>query len=148
MQHAKGQTRSSRLPRWTVACVLALALCGLGAAPTQSCGGPGTGGAGGGSGAPPVPICGNGKRENDEQCDGADLNGQTCATFNPNRPAGQLKCSGHCLLNDWDCMPSSCGNDHIDDLYEECDGSDLMGMTCEMGTHEDGCAAIRSAAST
>lgn len=40
--------------------------------------------------------CGNGYADAGEVCDGADLNGATCATQSPSTPYGTLACSGGC----------------------------------------------------
>lgn len=40
--------------------------------------------------------CGNGFADAGELCDGADLNGATCATQSPSTPYGTLACSGGC----------------------------------------------------
>jgi hypothetical protein len=134
MHRTDARPHSSRLSRVTVASVLVLAVSALGAAPTQSCGGPQTGVGGtsglGGTGGSPTARCGNGKIEAGEQCDGADLGGESCATHSPHWPAGTLTCSPLCLLNEWDCKASTCG-DGIANLNEECDGDDLMGLACE-----------------
>ena len=52
---------------------------------------------GGGGGA----VCGNGVREGGEQCDGADLDGQTCQS--QGFPGGTLACTGSCTFNTSGC---------------------------------------------
>jgi hypothetical protein len=47
-----------------------------------------------------TPVCGNGIRQAPEQCDGADLNGRTCAD---NGWTGTLRCSPICTLNWGSC---------------------------------------------
>ncbi len=47
---------------------------------------------------PSTAICGNGKREADEVCDGGDLGGATCATFG--LPPGALVCRASCQVVD------------------------------------------------
>jgi len=44
-----------------------------------------------------MPVCGNGIRENDEQCDGADMAGKNCQTLGFSR--GVLSCKPSCELN-------------------------------------------------
>lgn len=51
-----------------------------------------------------VSICGNGTVEGDEQCDGADLNGETCSSRGYD--SGTLSCNANCTFN-----VSSCSND-------------------------------------
>ena len=76
--------------------------------------------------APVVPICGNGVVEDGEQCDGADLGGQTCAS--KGFVKGTLSCSSSCAFVTSKC--SMCGNGVIDP-GEYCDGKNLRGQTCE-----------------
>lgn len=76
-----------------------------------------------------LPSCGNGTIDVvGEQCDGADLGGETCASLGfPG--GGALGCAAGCLLDTSACMPSLCGNGVIDGA-EQCDGTDLGGATC------------------
>lgn len=55
-----------------------------------------TGGGGGASSS-----CGNGSAENGEQCDGGDLNGQTCTS--QGFPSGTLSCTPSCTLYTGGC---------------------------------------------
>ena len=62
----------------------------------------GTCSGGGGGGA----VCGNGVREGGEQCDGADLGGQTCQS--QGFSGGTLSCTGSCTFNTSACT-AACG---------------------------------------
>jgi hypothetical protein len=49
-------------------------------------------------------LCGNGVLDAaDEECDGSDLGGQTCASITPSTPVGTLRCSATCAF-----VTSSC----------------------------------------
>jgi prepilin-type N-terminal cleavage/methylation domain-containing protein len=48
--------------------------------------------------APPAPTCGNGAIDSGEQCDGTNLNSQTCATVLGTGTTGTLSCSASCQL--------------------------------------------------
>lgn len=74
----------------------------------------------------PPPPCGNGQIDAGEQCDGANLDGKTCADFGG--AAGQpLSCNSQCQLVTTGCDP--CGNGQLD-AGEQCDGAKLDGKTC------------------
>lgn len=73
-------------------------------------------------------VCGNGRAEPGEECDGQDLNSLDCQLMAPEFTGGELQCSSSCLLNVADC--STCGNGNLDTITEECDGADLGGVTC------------------
>jgi cysteine-rich repeat protein len=60
-----------------------------------------------------------------EQCDGADLEGATCAT--QGFDGGALACDGACMLDTSGC--TTCG-DGIVSPPESCEGDDLGGTTC------------------
>lgn len=47
------------------------------------------------------PVCGDGAREGDEQCDGDDLGGATCDS--QGLPQGELACKGDCTLDSSGC---------------------------------------------
>jgi len=64
------------------------------------CGGGGGGGGGGG------PVCGNGVVETGEQCDGGNLNGQTCVGLG--FTGGTLACSGSCTFDTSGCTTGGC----------------------------------------
>lgn len=48
--------------------------------------------------------CGNGKAEGDEQCDGSDLKGMTCATLNMGTASAVLKCNSRCMYDTLMCF--------------------------------------------
>jgi hypothetical protein len=71
-------------------------------------------------------LCLDGTRQSAEQCDGPDLNGETCTTLGFN--SGSLRCTSSCVFDVSAC--SICGNG-IRDGAEVCDGADLGGQTCQ-----------------
>ena len=71
-------------------------------------------------------ICGNDTVEFPEECDGAELSGQTCTS--QGFDGGTISCSQSCTLDTSECF-SSCGNGVIDQ-GESCDGGNLGGSTC------------------
>lgn len=90
--------------------------------PLSGCGGKDNGGGG-------EAQCGDGVVEGSEQCDGEDLNGQSCEDVG-NYIGGTLGCDTDCTFDTSLCTVSlDCGNGVIDD-GEECDGNELGGMTC------------------
>jgi hypothetical protein len=132
--------RQTSLSRAIVATTAVFALCALGAAPVQSCGAPWPGGGGGSLGA--APYCGDGKITANalvptinEECDGKDLGGKTCADLNG---VGTLRCTASCRLDRFSCKPAMCGNGRIDP-NEVCDGDDVGGVTCSDATRKPGC---------
>ncbi len=73
-------------------------------------------------------LCGNGRLDPGEACDGQELNQQTCSTVGFG--AGTLGCTSSCQLDKLQCgAPSSCGNG-VRDGVETCDGADLAGASC------------------
>lgn len=69
--------------------------------------------------------CGNGTVETGEECDGADLGGQTCVTRGFS--GGTLGCKADCTFDESSC--SFCGNS-VKEAGEECDGTDVGGASC------------------
>ncbi len=57
------------------------------------------------SGCQQAPTCGDGKKDPGEQCDGADLGGQSCSGLGFD--SGSLSCSGNCTFD-----TSQCQNDN------------------------------------
>jgi len=83
------------------------------------------------------PVCGNGNIDAGEQCDGSNLNGESCQS--QGYGAGTLGCTSSCVFNTSAC--TLCGNGFIN-LGEQCDGSNLNGETCAsrgLGGGELGC---------
>jgi hypothetical protein len=90
---------------------------------------------------PPVvtPICGDGVINSGEECDGANLNGQTCVL--KGFASGTLSCSSSCAFNTSLCVaaapvpvpsptPTSvCGNGVLE-AGEECDGNSFGNQSC------------------
>jgi len=72
-------------------------------------------------------ACGNGDIDAGEDCDGENLNGQTCQDLG--YPGGVLACSDSCTFDEADCQAEPCGNGQID-TDEECDGDELGGAGC------------------
>ena len=72
------------------------------------------------------PECGNDIIEEGEDCDGTDLDGQTCLSLGFD--GGTLVCGDDCLFDTTGCFV--CGDGNIDP-GEECDGNNLDGETCE-----------------
>jgi cysteine-rich repeat protein len=74
------------------------------------------------------PLCGNGLREAPEQCDGAALGGQTCATLG--QGTGTLACKADCTFDTSGCqLPNLCGNGALDP-GESCDDGDQASGDC------------------
>ena len=73
--------------------------------------------------------CGNDLRDasNNEDCDGTDLNGETCQS--QGFSGGTLSCSASCTFDTSACM-DACGNGQID-AGEDCDGNNLNNGTCQ-----------------
>ncbi|MEX1367177.1 MAG: hypothetical protein AB1Z98_28880, partial [Nannocystaceae bacterium] len=69
------------------------------------------------------PECGNGVAETDEDCDGADVGGATCASVG--FAGGALSCAADCSFDTSNC--TQCGNGTVDGT-EQCDGADLGGI--------------------
>ena len=68
--------------------------------------------------------CGDGIVNGPEECDGGNLNGQTCQSLC--FVGGSLSCSS-CSFNTSQC--TKCGNNQLD-AGETCDGSNLNGQSC------------------
>lgn len=86
-------------------------------------------------------VCNNGIIEPDEECDGDDLNGQSCVELK--YVSGELGCtSDDCTFDTTGC--EACGNGDVD-TDEQCDELNLDGNTCwklgfdngVLGCHED-----------
>ena len=77
----------------------------------------------------PEVNCGNGTREPGEQCEGEDLDAQTCESLGFTK--GTLACSPECTFDVSDCSPQSTCGDGMVQGDEECDGEDFQGRSCE-----------------
>ncbi|MBU1239050.1 hypothetical protein KKF84_12840 [Myxococcota bacterium] len=74
-------------------------------------------------------VCGDGSVELTEECDGTNLNEATCNSLGYH--GGTLSCSGECSFNVSDCEPfGKCPDGEIQEMYEDCDGTNLNEETC------------------
>ena len=128
---------------------------GTGGDTTTTTGGGGSGGAttgGGGSGGTTTTTttsstttttttttinnCGNGTKDDGEQCDGADFGGKTCASIGFS--GGQLQCNNFCAIVASGCTPpENCNNAQDDDqdgqydcLDADCSGQPVCLDSC------------------
>ncbi len=77
------------------------------------------------------PACGNGRVEDEEQCDGNDLQRRACTDFRDQGYAGgQLRCNNRCEYDFALCTRPVCGNTLLE-AGEECDSHLFNGVTCE-----------------
>ena len=96
--------------------------------PTPTVGGMGTGGA--------PSFCGDGTIDAGEDCDGADLGGQSCFNFGFTNSNG-LSCDNGCQLDPDGCQPTCDGL--AAEPGEACDGDDLEGFDCtDFGSDQPG----------
>lgn len=72
--------------------------------------------------------CGNGRIDEDEDCDGQELGGATCVSLG--YAGGELGCSDDCSFDLSGCEPVPCG-DGVVGPDEDCDGDDLDGWSCQ-----------------
>ncbi|MCD6497958.1 MAG: formylglycine-generating enzyme family protein [Deltaproteobacteria bacterium] len=73
-------------------------------------------------------TCGNGVKDQGEECDGTDLGGVTCE--DRGYVSGMLGCTEQCRFDETQCVPAvDCGNGQID-TGEQCDSTDLNGNDC------------------
>ena len=56
------------------------------------------------------PACGNGKIDEEEECDGSDLNSKTCADVAGVDSEGTLACGADCTFDTSGCSYSGCGD--------------------------------------
>lgn len=49
-------------------------------------------------------VCGNGVAEDQEQCDGQDLKGMTCATLGMGDASALLGCNSRCMFDTFMCF--------------------------------------------
>ena len=131
-----GGERSGTWGRWAKRRALAVLVMGS-LVVTSSCVFDKSGVPGGGQ----PELCGNGVIEGQEACDGANLNGSTCASLG--YASGTLACTDRCLFDETSCIPENCGNGTVDPL-EECDGTELNGETCRNLGYSGGTLACSS----
>ncbi len=81
--------------------------------------------------------CGDGELQTDagEHCEGTNLNGQSCQLLSLG--GGTLTCDGECHFDASGCETSAvCGDGTIHEPFEDCEGDDLQGATCQsLGYH-------------
>jgi len=75
-------------------------------------------------------VCGDGVAEGTEECDQNDFWGLWCGDV-PGFVAGQLVCTASCTVSTALCLESVCGDEVATSPYEQCDGPDLAGLTCQ-----------------
>jgi hypothetical protein len=85
------------------------------------------------------PDCGNGEIDGDEQCDGANLNSQSCET--QGFDGGTLSCTSDCQFDTSNC--TKCGDGNIDE-GEQCDGANLNSQSCETQGFDGGTLSCTS----
>ncbi|PKN25689.1 MAG: hypothetical protein CVU65_07980 [Deltaproteobacteria bacterium HGW-Deltaproteobacteria-22] len=79
----------------------------------------------------PKEGCGNGLLDLGEQCDGAALQGATCASLGYYNTVGILACRADCTYDVSDCG-ARCGDSTVDvGDGEQCDGQNLFGNSCQ-----------------
>lgn len=67
-----------------------------------------------------------------EDCDGGDLNGQSCTSLLLSEfIGGELRCDSQCRFDQSGCRRESACGDGKRDLDEDCDGTDLGGASCQ-----------------
>ncbi|MBU1379898.1 hypothetical protein KKD49_03640, partial [Myxococcota bacterium] len=74
----------------------------------------------------PSSVCGDGQAGGDEQCDGLDTSGLSCADLG--FYSGNLACLSDCTFDTFSCS-GFCGNNIIDG-NETCDGTDTGDRSC------------------
>jgi hypothetical protein len=83
------------------------------------------GGAGGGASA--FPVCGDGRKDPVEQCDGPTT--PECAEYDSRRYiGGTVRCTSDCKFDTSRCTEPKCGDGKAQ-AWEECDAADLRGVT-------------------
>lgn len=84
-------------------------------------------------------FCGNSVREGSEECDGSDLDGESC--ISKGFDGGALGCKADCTFDTSNC--TECGNG-VKESGEQCDGSDLNSKTCKSLGFDGGSLSCRS----
>ena len=75
-------------------------------------------------------VCGNNVINTSEECDGIELDGESCQSRGLGFIGGTLTCANNCRFDYSGCYSSvACGDGFLQD-GEECDGQALGGATC------------------
>lgn len=72
-------------------------------------------------------LCGDGARQAEEPCEGADLNNRQCTDYG--YVGGTLACKSTCQFDFNNCVAAGCGDGQVVPP-EQCDGANLNGMDC------------------
>ncbi|MBN2722944.1 MAG: hypothetical protein JXR95_02615 [Deltaproteobacteria bacterium] len=90
------------------------------------------------------PSCGDGERTDPEQCDKTDFGGETCLDYGYN--GENLICTTSCMIDYSQCVDNGyCGDGETNEPWEECDGDDLNGESCEsLGYYGNGTIGCKS----
>ena len=86
---------------------------------------------------PAGPRCGNGVQESGEACDGADLNGATCANQTASSPVGIVVCDA-CELDTSDCRAPTASDGDADMVSDDLDPEPANPRVCG-DSDMDGC---------
>jgi alpha-tubulin suppressor-like RCC1 family protein len=84
-------------------------------------------------------ICGDGRIQGGygEECDLGSLDGTTCESFGYH--GGNLSCDDNCQYNLSGCeITGRCGDSELQVAFEECDGGELGGASCESKGYNGG----------
>jgi hypothetical protein len=84
-------------------------------------------------------LCGNDRREANEECEDGDVGEAMCSDFGFH--AGRVTCNSICQLDTSFCI--NCGNGMVDD-DEECEGADVAGRTCQQLGYDGGSLGCRA----
>jgi len=92
-----------------------------------------------------VDACGDGFIDPAEECDGSNLQGQTCESLGHYNLNGTLSCTATCEYDRADCG-GRCGDGVIEgERGEQCEGGNLGGATCESQGYAGGSLTCDSA---
>ncbi len=86
-----------------------------------------------------VYLCGNGTLDPGEECEGADLNGASCATVPGGFTGGTLACGGSCQFNTTGCILPGCGNGEVGPGEDCDDGNSSNEDDCLNNCQSAGC---------
>ncbi|PKN47144.1 MAG: hypothetical protein CVU59_03895 [Deltaproteobacteria bacterium HGW-Deltaproteobacteria-17] len=86
-----------------------------------------------------VDSCGDGFLDPGEECDGTNLDNESCASLGFYNVAGNLSCSTDCQFITTDCGVARCGDGLIHESDgEQCDGTELGGQSCRLLGYDRG----------